>query len=334
MDAATGAVNTIGGLAVSGNGADNTNRYSLRWSAAAAAQYQAADGATNALFGTGTITAGVPFHICAVESSTTSRALYFNGGSKATNAQTVNPPAVDRTSIGCHDRSAASQALAAGDMVAEFAIWNTALSDADAAMLGLGFCPLFVKPDNLVTYCPLIGKGSSEPDLVGGFTQVIQGSLSAMNHPRVVFLRGPRWARTAPPVLTPVGASSGHSVAVGGLAQTNLLAVLAATAGHTVTVGALNQTFIAKVANAIAGHISDPTKIVNSYALLVPSPIQGHTATVGIIEIFVAGLSPELRTYVVLSDGRAYRILGRGEGIAVTDEVRNLDITPYGDLVQ
>ena len=40
--------------------------------------------------------------------------------------------------------------------IAEVAFWSTALSDAEVAILAKGYSPLFVQPQNLFFYAPLI----------------------------------------------------------------------------------------------------------------------------------------------------------------------------------
>lgn len=51
-------------------------------------------------------------------------------------------------------------------LIAEVAVWNTQLSDAEIAALAKGVCPLLVRPKNLAAYYPLWGVGAAgEPDL-------------------------------------------------------------------------------------------------------------------------------------------------------------------------
>jgi hypothetical protein len=51
--------------------------------------------------------------------------------------------------------------------LAEAVIWDAALTDAEALMLGRGLSPLLVRPDNIQSYAPLYGIASPEPDICG-----------------------------------------------------------------------------------------------------------------------------------------------------------------------
>ncbi|MFS2087150.1 LamG-like jellyroll fold domain-containing protein, partial [Stenotrophomonas geniculata] len=73
-------------------------------------------------------------HALAVFASSTSRAAYLNGASKGTNVQSSSPTGVNRTTTSMVYVSAASSLFFPGDL-AEVAMWNVALTDADAAIL-------------------------------------------------------------------------------------------------------------------------------------------------------------------------------------------------------
>ncbi len=114
-------------------------------------------------------------HACGVEASATDRRVFIDGGSKGTNATSRSPANADRVSIGRIGDS--TPAFYTSGRIAEVAIWNVALSDAEVALLAKGFSPLFIQPHNLVAYWPLIRDDDN--DWIGGF------DLSAFNTPTV-----------------------------------------------------------------------------------------------------------------------------------------------------
>jgi hypothetical protein len=85
--------------------------------------------------------------------------------------------------------------------VAEAAVWNVELSDANFAELAAGVSPLLVRPDGLVFYAPLIhGKsasGGDDYDIVGGVTLTDNATVTVADHPPVFYKSTP-WQVTAP----------------------------------------------------------------------------------------------------------------------------------------
>jgi Concanavalin A-like lectin/glucanases superfamily len=153
-------------------------------------------------------TDGVWCHAAAIFVSTTSRASYLDGANKGTNATSRAPSGFNRTSISHRDNSSNDQAFNATGLLAEAAIWNVALSDAEVAMLGAArVSPLLVRRDALVAYWPLLGGYSPEIDLIGRQDMTIQGSLSTVPHAPVLrpMRRRPgRLVYVAPPPLLPL----------------------------------------------------------------------------------------------------------------------------------
>lgn len=91
-------------------------------------------------------------HALAVFASLSDIRVYIDGGSKGTTTANFTPSGIDITTIG---RNEALGNYMDGQ-IAEAAMWNVALTDAEAAVLGKGFSPLLVRPANLVLYMPLI----------------------------------------------------------------------------------------------------------------------------------------------------------------------------------
>jgi hypothetical protein len=121
-------------------------------------------------------------HACAVFTSDTSRAAFIDGGSKGTDSTNIADPSADRTGIACVYKS--SIAGYWSGRLAEVAVWNVALSDAEVAVLAKGWCPLFIQPQNIVGYWPL---GRTDNDLFGGYNMTPSGSPTWADHPPILY---------------------------------------------------------------------------------------------------------------------------------------------------
>ncbi|MHC4156685.1 MAG: LamG-like jellyroll fold domain-containing protein [Planctomycetota bacterium] len=120
-------------------------------------------------------------HALAVWADVDDRRIYLNGGNKGTNPDTSEPISLDRTGLGVLYRSTPDNYLSG--LLAEMAVWNVPLSDAEAAALAKGFSPLLIRPGNLVAYWPLI-RGLN--DRVGGYNLTASGTIVSP-HPRVIY---------------------------------------------------------------------------------------------------------------------------------------------------
>lgn len=87
-------------------------------------------------------------HACGVWTSASSRAAFIDGGNKGTNATSTTPSGIVSTAIG-------QASFNAGGSIADVAIWNVALSDAEVLALARGMSPMLVRPSALVAYWPL-----------------------------------------------------------------------------------------------------------------------------------------------------------------------------------
>lgn len=126
-------------------------------------------------------------HGCAVFNSTTSRSAFIDGGSKGTNTNSVTPSGMDRISIG--RRGDASPSNYFSGRIAEAAIWNVAISDAEVAVLATGVAPPFVRPNALIFYAPLYrgrsSTGGDDYDIVGGLTLTDNNTVTVADHPPI-----------------------------------------------------------------------------------------------------------------------------------------------------
>ena len=150
-----------------------------------------------------------------VWASTASRISYLNGGGKNEEATTLVPVGIDRLAVGALADS--TVALYFSGRIAEIGVWNVALSDADAAILGKFYSPLFVKPQNLVHYWRLIN--GNLVDVIGGVTLVTGGNAPdvAPHSPVIVPAGQQLWHPTsgAPPSGRIMGAIAGQGGLVG-----------------------------------------------------------------------------------------------------------------------
>lgn len=133
----------------------------------------------SAVTSTGT-TINVWAHGAGVFNSATDRWAFVNGGSKVQNTTNLTPSGMNTTRIGA---SAQPSTYASGS-IAEVAVWSVGLSDAEMVSLAKGASPLLVRPSALVSYWPVNGNASPEPDIVGGFNMTLNGTVKSA-HTRI-----------------------------------------------------------------------------------------------------------------------------------------------------
>lgn len=152
--------------------------------------------------------ANVWFHAAGWVASSTSRAAYLNGGNKGTDSTSIaNPTGLNETDVGVYWSSTGRAGWFAG-AVAEAAIWNAVLSDAEIAALAAGVLPRRVRPQNLLAYWPLGGLLAPEPDLSGNAQNLTVAGATAANHAPVTLLTPKK--RTPCDVLPAMSAFSIH----------------------------------------------------------------------------------------------------------------------------
>ena len=188
------AVNGILGLESTNASPDGFWMYINTDASVHAATYSA--GATSTANSSGGVTLNAWNHIGAVIGSSTSRIAYRDGaaGTEVTTSRTP-ATAITKTTIGTLRYGASTiYRPAVTNNIAEVGFWNVALTAADMLQLAAGYSPLFVKPESLFAYYPLIRGDASgdEPDLMGGLKMVEQGTVAVQPHPRV-FYPGKPW---------------------------------------------------------------------------------------------------------------------------------------------
>src|SRR5262245_12766650 len=122
------------------------------------------------------------FQACGRYETATVRNVFLNGtiGTASSNSQTPTP---NTTSIGSRVGSTETDFL--DGRVAEAAIWNVSLTQAEITSLASGVCPLAIRPASLVAYWPLYGRLSPELDLHGRFELTVNGA-TVIEHPRLL----------------------------------------------------------------------------------------------------------------------------------------------------
>lgn len=150
-------------------------------------------------------------HACGVVAAVDDHAVFIDGGSKGTSAASVTPAGIDVSVIGAHRSDAIpTYSSGASGLIAEVAMWNAALADAEVAVLAEGYSPLLVHPQNLVFYAPLVRE---LVDGVGGVTLTNNGSTVG-DHPRVLLPPPPSLVLPPAPVVTAI-ASQRLKIGVG-----------------------------------------------------------------------------------------------------------------------
>lgn len=119
-------------------------------------------------------------HVLARCTSITDQDLFRDG--VKTDGNTGKDPLpgnFDRVSIARLGDATPSNYAAGG--AAEAAIWNAALTDAEAISLAKGYSPLFVRPQNLRAYWPLIRDG--DQDRTGDYDLTAFNTPGIASHP-------------------------------------------------------------------------------------------------------------------------------------------------------
>lgn len=123
-------------------------------------------------------------HFTGVFSSSTLRVVYTNGVPCATNTTSITADGLDTVAIGARKNAGVYGAPMYGRL-AECAVWNVALTDAEILSLSLGASPMLIRPASLVFYSPLTGRETStEWNLCGPAVSLTNAPTSSAVHPR------------------------------------------------------------------------------------------------------------------------------------------------------
>ena len=132
-------------------------------------------------------TLGTWHHGCSVFESSTSRTAYIDGGNSGTDTVSITPAAaITGFSIGVA-RSGSGPLGYFNGLIAEVAVWDVALTPAEIASLARGVSPIFIRPENLFAYWPLIGRASPDLELINALSVSVVNSPPQADHCRVVY---------------------------------------------------------------------------------------------------------------------------------------------------
>jgi hypothetical protein len=141
----------------------------------------------------------------AVFNSTTDKKVYLDGTNEQTGSNTTTTPVgLNEIAIGIkNDLSAGEQWD--GDLAEVFVYSGGSFTTEELLALGQdGVCPLYIRPHQLVFYCPLINTSGNEVDVVGGITMTDTNTVTSNEHP-------------------PIAHPAGINVIAGGVINTSIL---------------------------------------------------------------------------------------------------------------
>lgn len=121
------------------------------------------------------------FHSAGVVTSTTSRAVYYNGTGVGTSTTSVANPLITRIVIGADFYGGVWESFVNG-LISECGIWNVALTPSEIAALAKGVVCSNIRPQNLAFYAPLIRNFN---DTKGGLVITNNGGVSVGNQQRI-----------------------------------------------------------------------------------------------------------------------------------------------------
>jgi hypothetical protein len=159
-----------------------------------------------AALSSGAFSADVWTHGCAVFAAANDRRAYRDGGNKGTEATSVTPSGLDATAIGRLEK--ATPSLYENGRLAEVAIWNVALTDAEVASIAKGVSPPYIQPAALVGYWPLWGDHSPEIDLTFNARSMTVTGATKADHPPVMPYNYSLWVPSSPMIQE--AAPAGH----------------------------------------------------------------------------------------------------------------------------
>ncbi len=96
----------------------------------------------------------------------------------------------DSMAIGSHRDS--SPGAPFDGLIADVGMWDVELSEDEIESLAAGYSPQLIRPQNLVAYWPMHGRGNTMLDPVGGFNMTLTGAPQIDDHPRIILPSRPR----------------------------------------------------------------------------------------------------------------------------------------------
>ena len=149
----------------------------------------ASGGSTGTAVSSTGVSSGVWHHVFALWNASDDRRILIDGGDQGTNATSLAPSGLDRTSFGRLDHATPGEALSG--RLTQWALWTpgTALSSVQLSdmisQLAAGFEPELVRPDEIQAYWPL-ETADHDPviSLIGSFDLTQMGSPASADGPQ------------------------------------------------------------------------------------------------------------------------------------------------------
>ena len=145
------------------------------------ARYRIATTQHNYLWG-GIITANAWYHVVGRITADDDHDIFTNG-SKVDDSINRTVPILNTVAFGRLSDSSPSNY--SDGAVAEAFIYNVALTDDEIVALAAGFSPLFIRPESLQAYWPLIRD--EDQDRIGGYDLTAYGTPTIGAHPPVIY---------------------------------------------------------------------------------------------------------------------------------------------------
>lgn len=118
-------------------------------------------------------------HVLGVEDSPSSRRVRLNNGGEGTSAVSKTPSGVDNVVIG------RQESVYMDGRIAEVAVWNAALTNAENAILRQGYSALFVRPELLAAYWTLLRTDRDEWS--GSYDMTAFNTPTWADHPPIIY---------------------------------------------------------------------------------------------------------------------------------------------------
>lgn len=302
------ATSTIAhGLINIGVSTNNTNLFSLNLTNTS--NVRAVQNGNRVATTSATFTNGTWNHACGQLINDSSRAVFLNGGNKATNTTTSSATSgLNKTSIGVISGNSDTQLADAA--IAEVGIWNVALDDSEVAALGKGVSPLLVRPQSLVAYWPLIGRTSPEIDVRGGFGMTVTGATVA-DHPRIYYPTPKHFVLATAANAYTLTAGTGAFTLAGKAAGLTAARLLPAAVGAFSLIGKATGLYAWRLVSAGTGAFTLTGKAAGLYA--------SRTVSAGTGSFALAGNAANLlATRVVAAAVGVFTLTGSAAGLRAT----------------
>jgi len=124
-------------------------------------------------------------HCAGVYSANNNRVSYVDGANGVSNSTTVNVSGLDRIYFGAYYNNGLTAGFYYDGLMAEWGVWNVALTAAEIGSLAAGVSPLMVRPDALVAYYPMYARATDEEDWSGIHTLTNTGTTAGTSRPRI-----------------------------------------------------------------------------------------------------------------------------------------------------